>query len=210
MNNRCFNRNQTNILPKIKSNIEIINTVQKSNQLMKLNSNNFELSNKNLIINSLDKKPGTSIEKKKPLYILPKIPIKKLSNTANIKTNNINNINYYCKEFDYNENNNEINYENIGIDLLNNDDELKNMFEEIYPQKDNNFKKEWLNDYLFHKEVFKVILDSYIKNKENISSFIRKEINKILNNMVLDNVLAKSFKIIQFEYENYMNKLHNL
>ena len=211
MNRRYFNRNQTNILPRIKSNIEIENNTQKNKILyIKPNTNNLNPTNKNIIINSLEKKPRSSIDKKKPSYILPKIPIKKLSNTANININNINNINYKPKPFEFNENNNEINFENISIDLLNNDNELKNMFDELYNKKDNKFKKEWLNENLFQKEVFKIILDSEIKNNRNISSFLRKEINKILKNMQLDNILLKSFKKIQYEYEDYLNKLHNL
>ena len=211
MNRRYFNRNQTNILPRIKSNIEIENNTQKNKILyLKRNTNNLNPTNKNIIINSLEKKPRSSIDKKKPSYILPKIPIKKLSNTANININNINNINYKPKPFEFNENNNEINFENISIDLLNNDNELKNMFDELYNKKDNKFKKEWLKENLFQKEVFKIILDSEIKNNRNISSFLRKEINKILKNMQLDNILLKSFKKIQYEYEDYLNKLHNL
>ena len=84
------------------------------------------------------------------------------------------------------------------------------MFDELYNKKDNIFKKEWLKENLFQKEVFKIILDSEIKNNRNISSFLRKEINKILKNMQLDNILLKSFKKIQYEYEDYLNKLHNL
>ena len=192
MNRRYFNRNQTNILPRIKSNIEIENNTQKNKILyIKPNTNNLNPTNKNIIINSLEKKPRSSIDKKKPSYILPKIPIKKFSNTANININNINNINYKPKPFEFNENNNEINFENISIDLLNNDNELKNMFDELYNKKDNIFKKEWLKENLFQKEVFKIILDSEIKNNRNISSFLRKEINKILKNMQLDNILLK-------------------
>ncbi len=226
MSNIFLNRNQTNILPRINSKLKLSRSNFKNkNSFVNNNNNLLKKSNNNLIINSLEKKPGTSIDKKKPLYFLPKIQIKKLSNTAGVKTDNLNNVNnnFYYKQFAYqkeNENNNEIqnnnkmvidyeNYEKSAIELLNNDDELKNMYEEIY-NHNNKDKKEWIEENLFKREVFIVMLESYIKQNKDVISFIKNEINKILNNQLLDKMVMKSFKQINFQYDEYISNIYNL
>ena len=116
MSKRYFNQNQVNVLPRINSykEITIKNFKNKNaffspktfkNKKDKINNDNFD---NNLLFNRIDKKPGTSIDKKKSIFILPKIAPKKLSNTANIKTSNSNNINnnFYFNQFAYQYNNN--------------------------------------------------------------------------------------------------------
>ena len=160
-----YNRKQTNILPRINSKIKIINNIHKSKKLFpKANAN----TNKNEIFSSLrnskEKKPGTSINTKKPIYILPEIPYRKLSKTANIKTNNNNNDNDNV----YNNDNyngqivNPINdiqkqnskqnyfekYENMALMLLENDEQLKTMFNELNENGNIVDSKKWLKDNL--------------------------------------------------------------
>ena len=230
MSKGYFNQKQVNALPRINSykEITIKNFKNKNaffspktykNKKDNINNNNF---NNNLLFNRIDKKPGTSIDKKKSIFILPKIAPNKLSNTANIKTSNSNNINnnFYFNQFAYQynnnvEGNNQINefysnYKNISINILENDNELKKMFEEIYDKSDYQSEKQWIEENLFNREVFRIMLESYAKKNGDVNSFIRNEISKILNNKKLDNMLLKSFKQIQFQYDEYINNVHNL
>lgn len=221
MSNRFIRGNQTNVLPRINSNSDLTSKNYKNKKAFMNQNNNPLIIDKNFKIRPLEKKPGTSIDKKKPLYILPKIPIKKLSNTAGVKKNNLNNVGNFYQYNNYqndNDNYNQIGlntenygeYENIGINLLDNDDELKKMFMEIYNKNDYESKKQWIDKNLFNREVFRVMLESYIKQNGDVNSFIRNEISKILNNKILDNMLLKSFKQIQFQYDEYINNIHNL
>jgi hypothetical protein len=229
MSNIFYSPNHNNynniLLPRINSKKIFHNNKDTFRTINNNNKNPIYNSNKIIENNPLEKKPGTSIDKRKPQYILPKIPIKKLSNTANVKADDskkINN-NFYCKEFvcqNNENNNNDIHimdnnyYEQYGknaIDLLNNDDELKNMFNEIYDGKnDEKYKKEWIEKHLFGREVFVVMLESYIRQNKDIKTFIKNEINKILNNKLLDNIVIKSFKQINFQYDDYINKIYNM
>ena len=93
---------------------------------------------------------------------------------------------------------------------MENDNELKKMFEEIYDKSDYQSEKQWIEENLFNREVFKIMLESYAKKNGDVNSFIRNEISKILNNKKLDNMLLKSFKQIQFQYDEYINNVHNL
>ena len=96
------------------------------------------------------------------------------------------------------------------MQLLENDEELKSMFNDLYGDKEINHKKILIEENLFKKEVFWTILEFYEKGNLDINNFIRKEIRKILKNKILDNSLAKSLKIVQFQYNEYINKIHNL
>ena len=206
------------------------NNTNNNNNNKNQNNNLIHNTNKILILNSIEKKPGTSIDKRKPAYMLPKLPTKQLSNTANVKADNSrkNNNNFYYQKFmsqdnpnnyndigNINNDNNDNNYYDIyekkAIDLLNNDNELNNMFNEIYGGKnDEKYKKEWIEKHLFKREVFLVMLDSYVKQNKDINSFIKNEISKILNNKLLDNMVLKSFKQINFQYDDYINKIYNM
>ena len=223
-----YNRKQTNILPRINSKIKIINNIHKSKKLFpKANAN----TNKNEIFSSLrnskEKKPGTSINTKKPIYILPEIPYRKLSKTANIKTNNNNNNdndNVYNNDNyngqivnpinDIQKQNSKQNYfekyENMALMLLENDEQLKTMFNELNENGSIVDPKKWLKDNLLQREVFWTMLEFYVKKNMDINRFIKKEINKILKNKILDNTLSKSLKLIQFQYNEYINNIHNL
>ena len=213
-----YNRNQ--FLPKINFKSKFNFNFPKSKNKFPINSNQREILYS--IRNSKERKPGTSINSKKPIYILPEIPMRKLSKTSSIKTNNSNS----DKGDNMNNNNGQdedpINviqnqrqiyyekYENIAMQLLENDDELKIMFNDLYKDNDINHKKKLIEENLFKKEVFWTILEFCEKGKLDINNFIKKEIRKILKNKILDNSLAKSLKIVQFQYNEYINKIHNL
>ena len=106
-------------------------------------------------------------------------------------------------------------YGKTAFDLLNNDDELKKKFNEIYNSKNDDddnekCKKEWIENNLFKREVFIVMLEYYIKQNKDINSFIKNEISKILNKKYLENIVVKSFKQIKFQYDDYINKIYSI
>ena len=223
-----YNRKYSNKLPRINSKVKIVNNLHQSKNIFpKVNAN----MNQQDIVPSLryikEKKPGTSNITKKPIYILPEIPIRKLSKTANIKTNDNNsnnndNNNNYNKDNYTKQNENQINdkmnnvpnyyekYENVSLFLLENDDELKNMFNELNENNPISDTKKWIEENLLQREVFWTMLEFYVKKKLDVNRFIKREIYKLLNNKILDNTLAKSLKIIQFQYNEYINNIHNL
>jgi lysyl-tRNA synthetase class I len=222
-----YNRKYSNKLPRINSKVKIVNNLHQSKNIFpKMNAN----MNQQDIVPSLryikEKKPGTSNITKKPIYILPEIPIRKLSKTANIKTNdnnsNNNDNNNYNKDNYTKQNENQINdkmnnvqnyyekYENVALFLLKNDDELKNMFNELNENNSISDTKKWIEENLLQREVFWTMLEFYVKKKLDVNRFIKREIHKLLNNKILDNTLAKSLKMIQFQYNEYINNIHNL
>ena len=222
-----YNRKYSNKLPRINSKVKIVNNLHQSKNIFpKVNAN----MNQQDIVPSLryikEKKPGTSNITKKPIYILPEIPIRKLSKTANIKTNdnnsNNNDNNNYNKDNYTKQNENQINdkmnnvqnyyekYENVALFLLENDDELKNMFNELNENNSISNTKKWIEENLLQREVFWTMLEFYVKKKLDVNRFIKREIYKLLNNKILDNTLAKSLKMIQFQYNEYINNIHNL
>ena len=101
-------------------------------------------------------------------------------------------------------------YENVSLFLLENDDELKNMFNELNENNPISDTKKWIEENLLQREVFWTMLEFYVKKKLDVNRFIKREIYKLLNNKILDNTLAKSLKIIQFQYNEYINNIHNL
>ena len=225
-----YNRKYTNKLPRINSKVKIVNNLHQSKNIFpKVNVN----MNQKDIVSSLryskEKKPGTSNITKKPIYILPEIPLRKLAKTASIKTNGNNNNDFDNNNNNYNNNanynqqnenqfndkiNNEQNYyekyENISLILLENDDELKNLFNELNENSCISNTKKWIEENLLQREVFWTMLEFYVKKKLDVNRFIKREIHKLLKNKILDNTLAKSLKMIQFQYNEYINNIHNL
>ena len=223
-----YNRKYTNKLPRINSKVKIVNNLHQSKNIFpKVNVN---LNQKDIVSSlrySKEKKPGTSNITKKPIYILPEIPLRKLAKTASIKTNGNNNNdidnNNYNNNANYNQQNenqfkdkinNEQNYyekyENISLILLENDDELKNLFNELNENSCISNTKKWIEENLLQREVFWTMLEFYVKKKLDVNRFIKREIHKLLKNKILDNTLAKSLKMIQFQYNEYINNIHNL
>ena len=223
-----YNRKYTNKLPRINSKVKIVNNLHQSKNIFpKVNVN---LNQKDIVSSlrySKEKKPGTSNITKKPIYILPEIPLRKLAKTASIKTNGNNNNdidnNNYNNNANYNQQNenqfndkinNEQNYyekyENIALHLLENDDELKNLFNELNENCYISNTKKWIEENLLQREVFWTMLEFYVKKKLDVNRFIKREIHKLLKNKILDNTLAKSLKMIQFQYNEYINNIHNL
>ena len=223
-----YNRKYTNKLPRINSKVKIVNNLHQSKNIFpKVNVN---LNQKDIVSSlrySKEKKPGTSNITKKPIYILPEIPLRKLAKTASIKTNGNNNNdidnNNYNNNANYNQQNenqfndkinNEQNYyekyENISLILLENDDELKNLFNELNENSCISNSKKWIEENLLQREVFWTMLEFYVKKKLDVNRFIKREIHKLLKNKILDNTLAKSLKMIQFQYNEYINNIHNL
>jgi hypothetical protein len=101
------------------------------------------------------------------------------------------------------------NYKDISVNFLINNNELNQMFEKLY-KNDNNTKKKWVEMNLFSREVFKIRLETYVKNKMDIPSFIKNEIHKILSNQYCDYVFAESYKQIQTQYEEHMKDIENI
>ena len=98
-------------------------------------------------------------------------------------------------------------YKDICINILTNNNDLHNMFQEIYDNKIN--CKKWIENVLFGKEIFKVRLEAYIKNKTDVLSFIKKEIEKILNNEYCDFLFNKSVKQVDNEYNEHMKYIES-
>ena len=224
-----YNRKYSNKLPRINSKVKIVNNLHQSKNIFpKVNVN----MNQKDIVSSLryskEKKPGTSNITKKPIYILPEIPLRKLAKTASIKTNGNNNNDFdnnnnYNNNANYNQQNeNQINdkinneqnyyekYENIALFLLENDEELTNLFNELNENICISNTKKWIEENLLQREVFWTMLEFYVKKKLDVNRFIKREIHKLLKNKILDNTLAKSLKMIQFQYNEYINNIHNL
>jgi len=101
------------------------------------------------------------------------------------------------------------NYKDISVNFLINNNELNKMFETLY-KNDNNTKKKWVEMNLFSREVFKIRLETYVKNKMDIPSFIKNEIHKILSNQYCDYVFAESYKQIQTQYDEHMKDIENI
>ena len=214
-----YNRN---LLPKINSKAKIYNNIYKPRRMFSVV--NADINQKEIIYsfkNLKEKKPGTSINTKKPIYILPEIPVKKLAKTASIKTNNNNNnneINDDNKNINEPQINNEQSkeqtyYEKISdmaLKLLENDEELKKLFNELNGKNVVEDKKKWIKDNIFKREVFWTILDFYFKKNLDVNDFIKKEIRKNIKNKILDNTLSKSLKLIQFQYNEYINNIHKI
>ena len=269
-----YTKHKTTIMPKITQSLRMekrninerkSNTRKEDLYYKKMDSANFSDKLDN------EKKPGSSIDRKKPIYIFPKISTKAPPGTANgitssdpisYKMNNVNgiklkksindetdkdehiqnnnnkiNINYVK----YNINNKNINssqatqsqvqinnnfveekklinnkiivdinnYKDISINFLLNNSELSEMFEKLY-KNDYNAKKKWIDLYLFGREVFKIRLETYIKNKMDIPSFIKNEIHKLLSNQYCDYVFTQSFKQIQEQYDEHLKDIENI
>ena len=224
-----YNRKYTNKLPRINSKVKIVNNLHQSKNIFP--KVNFNMNQKDIVSSlrySKEKKPGTSNITKKPIYILPEIPLRKLAKTASIKTNGNNNNDFdnnnnYNNNANYNQQNeNQINdkinneqnyyekYENIALFLLENDEELKNLFNELNENICISNTKKWIEENLLQREVFWTMLEFYVKKKLDVNRFIKREIHKLLKNKILDNTLAKSLKMIQFQYNEYINNIHNL
>ena len=99
-------------------------------------------------------------------------------------------------------------YKDICINILTNNIDLNKKFTEIYSNKNNT--KKWIENNLFGREVFKVRLEAYIKNKTDVLSFIKKEIEKIINNEYCDYLFSKSFKQIESQYNDHIKYIENL
>ena len=101
------------------------------------------------------------------------------------------------------------NYKEISINFLVNNSELSQMFEKLY-KNDYNTKKKWVDLNLFGKEVFKIRLETYIKNKMDIPSFIKNEIQKLLSNQYCDYIFAQSYKEMQIQYDEHLKDIENI
>ena len=254
-----YTKHKTSIMPKITQNLRLNNRKSYTR-----NEANHYKSN---IPDTLDneKKPGSSIDRKKPIYIFPKISSTKVPpGTANAMTSslppsykinnlklkksmrdetdkdeyignnniNINNdafnnnikINNPVEQIEININNdlnkekklvnNKIvvninNYKDISINFLINNNELSQMFEKLY-KNDYNAKKKWVELNLFGREVFKIRLETYIKNKMDIPSFIKNEIYKLLSNQYYDLVFKQSYKQIEEKYDEHMKEIEQI
>ena len=266
-----YTKHKTTIKPKITQSLRMDNRNLNERKSLTRKEDPYFVKNNNsnnpeLLEN--ERKPGTSIDIKKPIYIFPKIipskappstassvntgnpmPIYKI-NKINIKksknqiydetdkdekihNNNENNMNYEINNnINLNQvhpsinnnnefveekklvNNNKIvvdinNYKDISINFLINNSELSQMFEKLY-KNDYNAKKKWVELNLFGREVFKIRLETYIKNKMDIPSFIKNEIQKILSNQYCDYIFAQSCKEIQTQCDEHLKDIDNI
>ena len=267
-------KHKTTIMPKITQSLRMDkrNLNERKSYTRKedihYSKNNSSKNNPEFI--DTEKKPGSSVDRKKPLYIFPKIiSAKAPPGTANAisseepipyKINNLRGIKAKKSLIDetdkdenihnnYNINNNEINmniqknkinynpimninynganiveekkfvnnkitvdinnYKDISVNFLINNSELSEMFEKLY-KNDYNAKKKWVELYLFGREVFKIRLETYIKNKMDIPSFIKNEINKLLSNQYCDYVFTQSYKHIQEQCDEHLKNIDNI
>ena len=266
-----YTKHKTTIMPKITQSLRIdkrnFNERKSYTRKEDLYYRNSDSANMPIKLDN-EKKPGSSIDRKKPIYIFPKISNKAPPGTANaitssdpiaykmnnangiklkksindetdkdehIQNNNKININYEkYKINNFNSNqttqpqvqinngfveekkliNNKIvidinNYKDISINFLLNNSELSEMFEKLY-KNDYNAKKKWVDLYLFGREVFKIRLETYIKNKMDIPSFIKNEIHKLLSNQYCDYVFTQSFKQIQEQCDEHLKDIENI
>ena len=269
-------KHKTTIMPKITQSVrmERRNINKRKSYTRKEDIHYFKNNSSNIQeLADTEKKPGSSIDRKKPIYIFPKISSTKvLPGTANAITSmgsmpykinysngikvkkslieeedkdehiqhipngynsNNNKININIKEsqingnppININDNNNNFvkekkfvnnkltvdinNYKDISVNFLINNSELSEMFEKLY-KNDYNAKKKWVEVYLFGREVFKIRLETYIKNKMDIPSFIKNEINKLLSNQYCDYVFAQSYKQIQEQCDEHLKNIDNI
>ena len=100
-------------------------------------------------------------------------------------------------------------YKDISINILINNNELNGMYEKLY-KNDINARKKWVDLNLFGREVFKIRLETYIKNKMDITSFIKNEIQKILSNQYYDYIFEESYKHIQTQCDEHMKFIENI
>jgi len=255
------------IMPKISRSLTMKRSSLDEQKIHTNKEFNFHHNRKSLNIKfNFDKikKPGTSIEKIKPIKKFPRIgPMKIPASTAchilsedELASQIINKINILRKPFqevDKEEiikfhkstiNNNNTNkneekpriikleiksdkdnekdnikekkpkniidinkYKDICINILTNNSDLHKMFQEIYNNKIN--CKKWVENNLLGKEIFKVRLEAYIKNKTDVISFIKNEIEKMINNEYCDFLFNKSVKQVDDEYNEHMKYIES-
>lgn len=211
------------IVPKKTENTKIsinldINKILVDKQLKNFKSFStisIDKNNINLYENQIVKKPNTSFApKKKHSQILPKINSNKLIKVLSLNSAQDSNSNFTSSNNNCNDDSGVIydinNYKNISMNLLVADKELSNMFEEIYKRKDYEIKQKWIEINLFKREVFKIRLESCIKKKLDVTTFLKAEINKILKNKLLDHIFLNSYRQIQLKYEEHINNINNL
>ena len=99
-------------------------------------------------------------------------------------------------------------YKDICSNILTNNNDLNKKFSEMYNNKINT--KKWIENNLFSREVFKIRLEAYIKNKTDVLSFIKNEIEKVLNNEYCDYLFNKSSKQIESQYNEHIKYIENL
>ncbi len=139
-------------------------------------------------------------------------------NNNKIISNNISNLKKIFNNIDDRgglENNNGIQnvdtqkFKDISVNFLNNNSELKKLFENLYGN-DDNFKIKWIERNLLEKKIFKVRIEILIKNKQDILSFIKSEITKLLTEQSLDYQISESCKNLEGIYEEQMKKIDDI
>ena len=154
-------------------------------------------------------------DKDENIYNNYKININNDYNNNNFNSNNFNSNKNNDdvieeKKLIFNKKNIDINqYKDISINFLINNSELNEMFEKLY-KDDYNAKKKWVDLNLFGREVFKIRLETYIKNKKDIPSFIKNEIHKLLSNQYCDYIFAQSYKEIQVQCDEHLKDIDNI
>ena len=100
-------------------------------------------------------------------------------------------------------------FKDISINLIMNNNEINRIFGKLY-RNDAIAIKNWVEKHLFGREIFKIKIEAYIKNKMDIPSFIKNEIYKILCNQYYDYIFSESYKQITLKFDQHSKQIDNI
>ena len=83
------------------------------------------------------------------------------------------------------------------------------MFTEIYNNNNKINTRKYIENNLFGREIFKVRLEAYIKNKTDVFSF-NKKVEKILNNEYCYYLFLEFFKEIESQWNDHLKYIENM
>ena len=154
----------------------------------------------------IEHKAGTSIEREIPNKLFPQ--------NLNIKMNNTNNnISINSVSQNSEKKNAPLNldeYKEIVLNIIKADKDLMNNWNFLYKDDSDDKIKEWLNKKLFDRKIFTYKLEIKLNNKDDISTFLFREINKILSNEYLDAQYKLKVDEMEKIVEEHMSKINNL
>ena len=152
-----------------------------------------------------DHKAGTSIEREKSNFLQQNLNLK-MNNTNNHIS--INSVSQNPEKKNYPLNLDE--YKEIGLNIIKADKDLMDIWNFLY--KDDSDEKiiNWLNKKLFDRKIFSYKLETKLNNKDDVSTFLFREINKFLNNEYLDEQYKLKVEDMEKIFEEHMIKINNL
>ena len=152
-----------------------------------------------------DHKAGTSIEREKSNFLQQNLNLK-MNNTNNHIS--INSVSQNPEKKNYPLNLDE--YKEIVLNIIKADKDLMNNWNFLYKDDSDDKIKEWLNKKLFDRKIFTYKLEIKLNNKDDISTFLFREINKILSNEYLDAQYKLKVDEMEKIVEEHMSKINNL